>query len=459
MAGDFEIRSRPPSNAGEFRNRHTPRERPASLPLRLALDALALAVLLGLLTELLLRTRLYATALIVAVAAALVLLDLFRTAGRADVILSQILDRLTGNVSDRARERVVGFPALAQAADRAADRLRRGSQERQREIEGLKALLDTTPAALITLRDDGTVDLANRAAFALAGREVRRLGDIPALGPAAGVIAGLRAGGRAVVSMADDRKVFVSVSQLSHPAGGAVRLVALQPMAGELDVVEQAAWRDLMRVLAHEIMNSLTPIASLSESLARRQTPEADAEVTAALEVIARRSENLMGFVDRYRLVADTPPPIRAPLTLAAFAKDITRLMAGSFAAARAELTLEVDPPDLALEADRGLLEQAVINLLKNALDASRAAPSPKVSLACAAADGQVTITVRDNGEGVPPDRLETIFVPFYTSRSGGSGIGLSLARQIALAHGGQLTARNNPDGGATFEMSLPRTG
>jgi signal transduction histidine kinase len=433
------------------------RRRPASLPLRLAIDALVLAGLAVVFAELLLHTRLYATALVVAAFAAMVLVDIVRTAGRADVILSQILDRLAGNVSDRARERLVGFPALARAADVAADRLRRGSQERQREIEGLKALLDTTPAALIILREDGSVDLANRAAFALAGREVRRLEDFPRLGPARDVIAGLRAGGRAVAAMADDRKIFVSVSQLSHPAAGPVRLVALQPIAGELDVVEQAAWRDLMRVLAHEIMNSLTPIASLSESLARRLPQDAEAEARAALEVIARRSENLMGFVDRYRLVADTPPPIRAPVPLGAFARDITRLMAGSFAAAGAELTLQVQPPDLEVEADRSLLEQAVINLLKNALDASRTSASPRVALVCAAAEDLVSITVRDNGEGVPPDRLETIFVPFYTSRRGGSGIGLSLARQIAQAHGGQLIARNNADGGATFEMGLPR--
>lgn len=97
-------------------------------------------------------------------------------------------------------------------------------------------------------------------------------------------------------------------------------------------------------------------------------------------------------------------------------------------------------------------------NSVKNAPDASRDHTAPKVALPCAAAGDQVIITVRDNGEGVAADRLETIFVPFYTSRSGGSGIGLSLARQIAQAHGGQLTARNNDDGGATFEMSLPRT-
>src|SRR5262249_18291579 len=162
-------------------------------------------------------------------------------------------------------------------------------------------------------------------------------------------------------------KIFVSVSQLTHPAAGAVRLVALQPIAGELDVVEQAAWRDLMRVLAHEIMNSLTPIASLSESLARRLPEGPDAGARSPPEVVARPSENLMGFVDRYRLVADTPPPIRAAVPLGDFARDIGRLLAGSFAGAKAELVLTVDPPDLEVEADRSLLEQAVINLLKNA--------------------------------------------------------------------------------------------
>ena len=360
-------------------------------------------------------------------------------------------------MSDRARERLVGFPALAQAADIAADRLRRGSQERQREIEGLKALLDTTPAALFILRDDGTVDLGQPRGLRprrARGAPARRVpGARPGVGGHRGACAPAAARWSA---MADDRKIFVSVSQLSHPAAGPVRLVALQPIAGELDVVEQAAWRDLMRVLAHEIMNSLTPIASLSESLARRLPQDADAEAKAALEVIARRAENLMGFVDRYRLVADTPPPIRAPVRLDAFAQDITRLMAGSFAAARARTHPRGRP---AGTAGRGRPQPAGAGGDQPAEERpgrQPLEPAPRVELICVAAEDQVVITVRDNGEGVPPDRLETIFVPFYTSRTGGSGIGLSLARQIAQAHGGQLTARNNADGGATFEMSLP---
>lgn len=432
------------------------RGRTVPLALRLAFSAVIFAALVWGFAELLLHTRLYATALIVGAGALLVLLDLFRTAGRADVILSQILDRLTSGAADRSLGQVQGFPALSRATDLAADRLRRGREDRQREIEYLRALLDTVPAALIVLNPDGTVVLGNRAAFALAGCEARRLGDIPAIASGASAILALPPGARAMLPTAPDRKMFVSISQLSAPGGEVLRLAALQPVAGGLDVVEQAAWRDLMRVLAHEMMNSLTPIVSLSESVAARPSAEADPEAQAALRVIARRAGNLMSFVDRYRAVAETPKPKPAPVRLSAFADDIASLMAGSLAAAKARLEVRVEPAHLTVEADRGLLEQAVINLVKNALDATSGRPSPQIELACRRLDGRVAITVADNGEGVPPERMETIFIPFFTSRAGGSGIGLSLARQIALAHGGQLTVAANVPRGAVFELSLP---
>jgi two-component system nitrogen regulation sensor histidine kinase NtrY len=209
-------------------------------------------------------------------------------------------------------------------------------------------------------------------------------------------------------------------------------------------------------VLAHEMMNSLTPIVSLSQSVAARPSAEDDPEAQAALEVIARRAENLMVFVDRYRTIAETPRPVLANVPMSAFAADITRLMGANLAAAQVEFTVLVEPAGLVADADRGLLEQAVINLLKNALDATKGRPRPQIGLTCRAEDSRVLIGVADNGEGVPPERMETIFIPFYTSRAGGSGIGLSLARQIALAHGGQLTVTANTPHGAVFEISLP---
>jgi two-component system nitrogen regulation sensor histidine kinase NtrY len=433
------------------------RPRPNPLILRLTTGSVLVGLLAWGLLELLTNTRLYATALIVGGAMVLAIHDLVRFIGRADHVMADALDSLAAGSADGPSRAVRAFPALARAVEAASARLHKDSLRRQHERDALKAMLDTVPSALLVLEPDKRIELANRAAFALARGDVRRLEDIAALGEdGARVIRALPAGGRAIVQAGDGRKLFASSSLMSRPGEPAVALIALQGVTEDLGVVEQQAWSELIRVLAHEMMNSLTPIVSLSESLARRPAASADAEAQAALEVIGRRSENLMAFVDRYRAMAEVPKPVLKPVALDAFAQDIARLMAGSLAAAGAVFTAEVQPSDLQVAADRGLLEQAVINLLKNALDATAGCSPPAIALACRAGEGRVLICVSDNGEGVAPDKAEAIFVPFFTSRAGGSGIGLSLARQIALAHGGQLTVRPNRPNGAVFEVSLP---
>lgn len=429
---------------------------PSPLVLRLATGAALVGLLTWLLLELLVHTHLYATALIVGGSLLLVVHGLAKTIARADGVMADVLDNLAAARTDSVQRPVRSFPVLAGAVEAASARLRRDGLQRQAERDALKALLDTVPAALLVLQADGRVELVNRAAFALAKGDVQRLADIPALGAkAADAIAALSPGGRAVIQ-ADGRRLFASSSLMSRPGEAAVALIALQGVTEDLGAVEQQAWGELIRVLAHEMLNSLTPIASLSESLARRPTAGADPEAEAALKVIARRSENLMAFVDRYRAMAQVPQPVLRTIELQALAGDIAQLMAGSLAAAGARFTVEVTPPDLRLSADPGLLEQAVINLLKNALDATTGRSPPVIALTCGSVDGRVLIGVSDNGEGVAPDKVEEIFVPFFTSRIGGSGIGLSLARQIALAHGGQLTVRANAPHGAVFEISLP---
>jgi nitrogen fixation/metabolism regulation signal transduction histidine kinase len=432
------------------------------LVLRLAVGAGLIGALAWLEIELLTRTHLYATALVVAGAIALSVYGLVRAIGRAEHVLVDAIDTLAAGAADGVPRSVRAFPSLALAVQAASARLHQKEIRRQTERDTLRALLDTVPAALLVVHADGRIDLANRAALALAGHDANRLDDIPALGgEPAGAIRALPPGGRAVVQAGDGRRLFAASSAITRPGEPPATLIALQGVAQDLGAVEQQAWGELIRVLAHEMMNSLTPIASLSESLTRRPSADADPEAKAALEVIARRSENLMAFVDRYRAMADTPIPVLEPVRLDAFVGDIRRLMSGSFAAAGARFAARIDPPDLAMDVDRSLLEQAVINLIKNALDATRDRAEPLVELDCREAEGRVLIAVSDNGEGVPPERMETIFIPFFTSRVGGSGIGLSLARQIAVAHGGQLTVRNRPgaDGaaGATFDLSLPR--
>jgi signal transduction histidine kinase len=426
------------------------------LVLRLATGAAGAGLLTWLLVELLVHTNFYATALIVAVALMLVIYSLGKAIDRADGAMADALDNLATAPTDSALRPMSGLPALTHAFEAASARLRHESRQRQAERDSLKGLLDTVPSALLVLQADGQVELVNRAAFALAGGDVRRLEDIPALGvEAAKAIATLPPGGRAVIK-SEGGKLFASASRMSRPGEPPVSLIALQGVAEDLGAVEQQAWGNLIRVLAHEMMNSLTPIVSLSESLAQRPMAGTDPEAKAALQVIARRSENLMTFVDRYRAVSQLPRPVLQLTKLEALASDVARLMDGSLAEAGARFEIEIEPVDLQISADPGLLEQAIINLLKNALDATADRSSPSIVLTCRTIGGVVLIGVADNGEGVPPDKTESIFVPFFTSRTGGSGIGLSLARQIAVAHGGQLTVRANSPCGSVFELSLP---
>jgi nitrogen fixation/metabolism regulation signal transduction histidine kinase len=430
---------------------------PSPLVLRLSAGAALVGLLAWLLIELVTRTHFYATATLVAGALLMTVQGLARAIARIDQGLADAVDALVGGSSDGVPRAARGFPALARVMEKTAGRLRREGQSGQAERDALRALLDTVPAALLVLGPDGQVELANRAAFALARSDVRRLDELSALGPeAVQALQSLPPGGRMVVRAEGGRKLFASCSRLSRPPAPPVSLIALQTVTEDLGVVEQQAWGELIRVLAHEMMNSLTPIASMSESLARRTSGVVDGEARAAIEVIARRSANLMAFVDGYRAMAEVPRPVLTPVRIGAMAEDIAQLMAASLQAAGAALAIEVVPADLEAPADPALLEQAVINLVKNALDAVSGRPCPAIALTARAAADRVLITVADNGEGVPPDRREAIFVPFYTSRIGGSGIGLSLARQIALAHNGQLTVQGGEPCGAVFEISLP---
>ena len=415
--------------------------------------------------ELALRHHLYATALVLLTLAALVAADLARSAQAADRMLTIFADGLAAGAIERPAWPVMAFGRLSAAVDRAADALDVERMARQRRIDTLEALLDTVSAALFVLRPDGSIDMGNRAAQALAGRPTRRLADAPAIGPVlAERLMALGPGARDMLRLGDGRQMLASAAGFALPGGERRRLIALQSVSGELDLVELKAWQDLVRILAHEMMNSLTPIVSLAESVERllesadgaAPGPDVAAEVASAVQVIGRRSEGLMNFVDRYRRVAELPAPQRATVRLAELASDLDRLIAPMLGARGVDYASEVDPLDLTLGADPELLEQAVLNLLKNAIEAVGEAERPMVRLSCRAlAEGVVEIAVADNGRGLPED-WEGLFTPFFTTKAGGSGIGLSIARQVALAHQGQALARRREPEGAVFSLVFP---
>jgi nitrogen fixation/metabolism regulation signal transduction histidine kinase len=227
--------------------------------------------------------------------------------------------------------------------------------------------------------------------------------------------------------------------------------------------VEIAAQSDLIRVLTHEIMNSITPVTSLAHSAAGLMK-EADtgedrnvADARAAVETLARRADGVMHFVESYRQISRTPEVRRRRFEVLEWARDIESLFRASGSADHLDFTVAVSPPHLMLEADPDLLCQVLINLLRNASDAATGHTDwPAVSLAFGqASGGRVQIEVADNGPGVPEGLQREIFLPFFTTKAKGTGVGLSLARQVVLAHEGSITLLESQSGGALFRLLL----
>jgi nitrogen fixation/metabolism regulation signal transduction histidine kinase len=429
-------------------------------PGRFALGALARAAGIGALAfgALMAGERhLWATALVLVLALLLVGFDLARSASAADRLIAQFVEGLTAE----GNERPAPQPGLRQAAaaiERAFDRLGAARAERQRRIDHLEALLDNVAAALLVLNDAGQVVSANRAARQNLGAIPGALAAVTAFPPATAVrLRSLPPGGREIVRLADGQALLAQTAAFTTE-GRRLTLVSLQRLAGELDAVELKAWQDLTRVLAHEMMNSLTPILSLSESLGARLKAKGakPADLADDAAVIARRSERVMHFVERYRALAELPAPELESIRAADLAASLDKLMAPMMDAAGVDYASRVAPPRLSLSADRELIEQALINLLKNALEAVRGRQAPAVRLAIRQDEAQLMLIVEDNGPGLPAEDPEAAFVPFFTTKEGGSGVGLTLARQIALAHGGRLEHAPRPGGGAVFRIWLP---
>ena len=421
----------------------------------LATSVLAFAGLLAM------ERQLWATAVVVAGVLSLVVIDLVRSTRSADRMLAQFVDGLTAEGYERPTT-PRGLRALGGAIHGALDRLAATRAERQQRTDFLEALADTVSASLLVVDGQGVVTAVNRAARVSLGAGAGPLSEIPALGAeTAERLLTLPVGAREIVRLADQRAMLAQVSGFTAGAGAARRLIALQSVSGDLDAVEVKAWQDLVRVLAHEMMNSLTPICSLSESIAARlaedHTPQTDADITAAAEVIARRGRGLMHFVERYRRLTDAPAAVKTRSPAAELVKSLDRLASAMIGEDAIAYSSAVQPAWLTLDADLDLLEQAAINLLKNAVDAVRGRPGAKVRLSCTLEEDHVALTVADNGPGLPINDPEGVFVPFFTTRQGGSGIGLTLARQIALGHGGRLEHRAASPHGAVFQLLLPQ--
>jgi len=357
-----------------------------------------------------------------------------------------------------------GFDVLGQTLDKALKTLQARHTRESAEARYLSAIVDDAPSALLAVDQEGRVEILNKAARQLFARHVlNRIDDFEAFGPELAAAVRLPAGNRKITRLILDgvpqKAIFASaqVARLDQP----VSVLSILPVQSELGALEVAAQADLVRVLTHEIMNSLTPVTSLARTgaelvatAAKRDNNLSDAKT--ATETVARRAEGILRFVESYREFAQAPDIHRRQFKAKAWAEEIMRLALANAAERNIEARLEVEPATMSLTADPELLAQALLNLLRNSIRATADSDPSVIVLGLAREpNGHFRIEVRDNGPGIPQDRREDIFLPFYTTHKGGSGVGLSFARQVALAHGGSICALDAPEGGANLRMVI----
>lgn len=354
--------------------------------------------------------------------------------------------------------------ALYGAFTEVSEAFRRVRSEREEQAHYLQTVVRHVGVALLAYRDDGAIALCNEAATRLLGlQRPRHLAALEARHPAlVTALQEARAGGRALVEVErDDQPLTLVIHTTRFHIGGAFfTLASLQDIRPELEEKEIEAWQQLTRVLTHEIMNSVTPIASLAatasdllrDSNGDGAAPASTDGVAEALRVIERRCDGLIHFVEAYRSLARLPKPQFRIVKAGDLLGDIHALLRATGTERGVDLRLTVEPPDLELVADPELLEQALVNVVLNAIQAVEGRPGARVRLRARSGPfGRPVVEVTDNGPGLLPEVREAVFVPFFTTKPGGSGIGLSLARQIVRLHGGTLTVRSTPDVETTF--------
>jgi two-component system nitrogen regulation sensor histidine kinase NtrY len=242
------------------------------------------------------------------------------------------------------------------------------------------------------------------------------------------------------------------------------KLVSLQNIQVELEEKETEAWQSLTRVLTHEIMNSLTPIASLAataSSMLQASENENDCDgrawnqdVTEALQTIDRRSQGLMRFVHAYRSVALIPKAQFKIFPVMQMFQRVEKLMQDKLSRQGIAFSIAVDPPSLEMTADPDLTEQVLINLLLNAMEAFDGREKPSIHLSSRMNErGRVLIQVSDNGPGIAREAREKVFIPFFTTKKEGSGIGLSFSRQVMRLHNGVIAVQSQPGIGTVFTL------
>lgn len=339
---------------------------------------------------------------------------------------------------------------LKDAFNRILGNFQSARAERDVQANYLETVVRHVPIPFFAAKSDGSLSLVNNPARRLTGiSSLRNLSELAELDPALPQMMQAIESGQQQLLQSKIRDVpvelRVSVSEI-RLEGETERLYSIENLSGELTARESSAWRNLIRVLTHEIMNTLTPVTSLAQTCnSMLEQEQASNDIREAVQTIARRSEGLMEFVSRYRELLQLPQPNPHRFAVLELLQGVATLMQDDLQ--NISVVIDVNPESLEIDADRNLLDQVILNLVKNAADALRGVADARITLRGKLSFGRILVSVQDNGPGMPDNVLDQAFVPFFTTKRDGSGIGLSLSRQIMTAHGGEIAVSSDAAG------------
>jgi two-component system nitrogen regulation sensor histidine kinase NtrY len=440
------------------------------------------------------QSDLYATIFIVGLFTLYWVYSLIRYVEKTNSLLSRFLLAVKhGDFSRTFTGKDLGptFRELASLFNEVMEKIQETRSEKEEHYRYLQTILHHVGIGLITFREDGEVDLINTAAKRLLN--VAGLKNVKSLRSFSEQLVetlfSLKAGEKALVKVdSADMELMVRAAEF-RLHGQHFTLVSIQNIQSELQEKEMEAWQTLIRVLTHEIMNSMTPITSMAATVIDLLSPlqekeeriskgietfdwETIGDISNALRTIHKRSQGLTEFVSAYRNLTLIPKPTFKLFSIEELFSRVEHLMEVKFKEGDIMFRWEVEPQTLELTADPALIEQVLINLLLNALEAfhnggkdvgNRLACSSnsrqgelRVELTAGLDEiGRVVIRVKDNGPGIVKEALGKVFIPFFTTKKRGSGIGLSLSRQIMKLHNGSISVHSDPDKETVFTLKF----
>jgi nitrogen fixation/metabolism regulation signal transduction histidine kinase len=365
-----------------------------------------------------------------------------------------------------------GFGDLGRTFTDILKKFQQSRTVQEEEYRHLKALIEHVPVPLVSLHADGKVSLWNNSARRLIGaNSVTQFDDFKQFGESfSEELQTLVSGERRLLKFEVDGMEQQLVVQATDiiVSSRQEKLLSLQDIQSELDGVQLQSWQDLVRVLTHEIMNSITPVASLAKTAADLLEDakskkdnlalafEDLEDASDAVHTVARRSDGLMNFVGSYRRLTRLPDPNKQSIRVDKLISDVAAIVTPSWKQSGINFEVRITPPGLSVLIDKDMIDQLLINLLKNAEQALSKFDKAIVRVdAYLNKRGHVVIDVSDNGSGIPEELAKKIFVPFFTTKRDGSGVGLALSRQVMIAHGGSVKLTQASLGGANFRLTF----